>query len=206
MGGGPLAAETTGAFPETYGPGVSYLPGQRLSRCTCPDYDDHPGPKHPDGSYVGRSSPEIDILEAQASQRAGRSGHVSMSLQLAPYDAGYNMSNDPGAYQFYEPDIAQLNSYLGSVYQQAASGIITTQDSNYEDNGMQFDTYGFEYRPGGGSDAHITWTRTDRPMWQVHSSAIGPNPATEIGQRPIPYEPMYIILNLGMSSGFSYGK
>lgn len=43
---------------------LSYLPGQRLSRCTCPD-ESHPGPIHSDGTYVGRSAPEIDILEAQ---------------------------------------------------------------------------------------------------------------------------------------------
>lgn len=40
------------------------LPGQRLSRCTCPG-EDHPGPKHKDGTFVGRSAPEIDIFEAQ---------------------------------------------------------------------------------------------------------------------------------------------
>lgn len=46
---------------------LSYLPGQRLSRCTCPG-ESHPGPVHAsDGTYVGRSAPEIDILEAQVS-------------------------------------------------------------------------------------------------------------------------------------------
>lgn len=43
---------------------LSYLPGQRLSRCTCPG-ESHPGPMHADGTYVGRSAPEIDIFEAQ---------------------------------------------------------------------------------------------------------------------------------------------
>ena len=46
---------------------LSYLPGQRLSRCTC-DGESHPGPKHCDGTYVGRAAPEIDIFEAQASK------------------------------------------------------------------------------------------------------------------------------------------
>jgi Beta-glucanase/Beta-glucan synthetase len=45
---------------------LSYLPGQRLSRCTCPG-ESHPGPMHRDGSYVGRSAPEIDVFEAQVS-------------------------------------------------------------------------------------------------------------------------------------------
>jgi hypothetical protein len=43
---------------------LSYGPGQRLSRCTCPG-ESHPGPKHSDGTFVGRSSPEIDMFEAQ---------------------------------------------------------------------------------------------------------------------------------------------
>lgn len=45
---------------------LSFLPGQRLSRCTCDeDADMHPGPKHSNGEFVGRSAPEIDIFEAQ---------------------------------------------------------------------------------------------------------------------------------------------
>lgn len=59
--------------------GLSYLPGQRLSRCTC-DGEDHPGPKHSDGSYVGRSAPEIDVFEAQIENDAGA---VSQSAQWA---------------------------------------------------------------------------------------------------------------------------
>lgn len=31
--------------------------------CTCPG-ESHPGPMRSDGSYVGRSAPEIDIFEA----------------------------------------------------------------------------------------------------------------------------------------------
>lgn len=192
-------------FVDQYGPGLSYLPGQRLSRCTCPSYSDHPGPKHADGSYVGRSAPEIDIIEAQASTRRGRPGHVSMSMQLAPFDSGYNLTTAEGSYDFYDSH-AELNSYTGSVYQQAASGLITTEMDNYEDNGMNFDTFGFEYKPGGDQSSYVTWTKSQKPMWKLHSSALGPNPATEIGQRLIPPEPMYVILNLGISSSFSYGQ
>ncbi|KAG6840352.1 hypothetical protein C0991_007279 [Blastosporella zonata] len=46
------------------GGALSYLPGQRLSRCTCPG-EAHPGPMHQDGTFVGRSAPEIDVFEAQ---------------------------------------------------------------------------------------------------------------------------------------------
>lgn len=58
---------------------LSYLPGQRLSRCTCKG-ESHPGPVHQDGTYVGRSAPEIDMFEAQVSDDAGQ---VSQSAQWA---------------------------------------------------------------------------------------------------------------------------
>lgn len=200
-----MAAETTGIFVDQYGPGLSYLPGQRLSRCTCSNSKDHPGPKHSDGTWVGRSAPEIDIIEAQAVNDKGKKGHVSMSLQLAPYDAGYNMSTVEGGYEFYT-DYAKLNTYTGAVYQQAASGVVETKRTVYEDSGAEFDTWGFEYKPGGDPDSYVTWMNGNDPMWRLNTVAIGPNTATEIGQRLIPPEPMYILLNLGISSSFSYGE
>ena len=60
--GQPYAATVNG--DPSYNDALSWLPGQRLSRCTC-DGESHPGPKHPDGTYVGRSAPEIDVFEAQ---------------------------------------------------------------------------------------------------------------------------------------------
>lgn len=62
LNGLPIAATVNGDQSED---GVlSFLPGQRLSRCTCAG-ESHPGPKHSDGTFVGRSAPEIDIFEAQ---------------------------------------------------------------------------------------------------------------------------------------------
>lgn len=55
----PIAALESGS--DFYNGTLSYLPGQRLSRCTCPG-ESHPGPMHHDGTYVGRSAPEIDIF------------------------------------------------------------------------------------------------------------------------------------------------
>lgn len=58
----PAAAQVNG---DTGHDGIlSFLPGQKLSRCTCPG-EIHPGPKHSDGSFVGRAAPEIDMFEAQ---------------------------------------------------------------------------------------------------------------------------------------------
>jgi len=64
VNGLPTAATVNGDPTEK---GVlSFLQGQRLSRCTCQG-ESHPGPKHSDGTYVGRSAPEIDVFEAQVS-------------------------------------------------------------------------------------------------------------------------------------------
>lgn len=60
--GGPPAALSGG--DRSQGGVLSFLPGQKLSRCTCKG-ESHPGPVHADGTYVGRSAPEIDIFEAQ---------------------------------------------------------------------------------------------------------------------------------------------
>ena len=61
LDGIPQAALTTGL--SNVNGALSYLTGQRLSRCTCPG-ESHPGPIHSsDGSYVGRSAPEFDIYE-----------------------------------------------------------------------------------------------------------------------------------------------
>lgn len=62
VNGVPAAASVGGSKSVDYV--LSYLPGQRLSRCSCPG-SPHPGPMHSDGTYVGRSAPEIDMFEAQ---------------------------------------------------------------------------------------------------------------------------------------------
>lgn len=56
-GTGPAAA-----LDGNDGGGLSFLPGQRYSACTCPG-EDHPGPRND----VGRSAPEIDLIEANVS-------------------------------------------------------------------------------------------------------------------------------------------
>ncbi|KAG5342991.1 hypothetical protein C0989_005942 [Termitomyces sp. Mn162] len=60
---------------------LSFLPGQRLSRCTCKG-ESHPGPVHTDGSYVGRAAPEIDVFEALVNAD-DLAGQVSQSSQWA---------------------------------------------------------------------------------------------------------------------------
>lgn len=126
-----FAGEPAVAFTEGdpgYDNTLSYLPGQRLSRCTCDNDQNHPGPKNPDGSWVGRSAPEIDVFEAQVDSTT-LIGHVSQSAQWAPFNPHYWFKNDSGEYTIYAEDTTILNPYQGGIYQQATSGLVTTNQN-----------------------------------------------------------------------------
>ena len=192
----PPESVTNGDWAYDYS--VSYLPGQRLSRCTC-EGEDHPGPKHEDGTFKGRSAPEIDILEAQVDQET-RLGHLSMSAQFAPFNSFYLYDNSSDNAVLTHPEIDELNGYHGSVFQQSISGVIRTNQECYQFSGGCFDEYGFEYTPG--ADGEVKWSVGDEVRWDVKAAASGPDPITEIGQRPIPEEPMYILINQGISKNF----
>jgi len=196
INGLPVAATENG---DPFNNGAfSYLPGQKLSRCTCPG-ESHPGPVHEDKTYVGRSAPEIDIFEATVSNGIG---YVSQSAQFAPFDAGYQWFNSTGGQVIVNPDITQHNNYEGGAYQMAVSALSQTNQSCYERGGTGcFAVYGFEYKPGF-DNAYISWINNRQLAWTVNPSAVGPDNAVEISQRPIPQEPMYIIANLGMSTSF----
>ncbi|RXW17936.1 hypothetical protein EST38_g7922 [Candolleomyces aberdarensis] len=194
---GPPAAISDG---DKYHDGVlSYLPGQRLSSCTCPG-ESHPGPVRSDGTYVGRAAPEIDVFEAIVE---GGQGQISQSSQWAPYNAGYRWDNTTDNYKIYDDPVSQtvLNPYRGGIFQQAVSGLSFTNQSCYELDGGCFATYGFEYAPGF-DNAYITWINNGNPAWRHYAKGLVGDTAAEIGARPISQEPMYIITNLGISHGF----
>ncbi|KAG0141298.1 hypothetical protein CROQUDRAFT_51909 [Cronartium quercuum f. sp. fusiforme G11] len=201
--GGPPAVTTMG--DPYHNNDLSYLPGQRLSRCTCPSVSGpnyHPGPKHNDGTFVGRSAPEIDVLEATV-DRQNRVGQISQSAQFAPYNAKYLMNNKTDGYvTFYDnPYQSALNEYSGGIYQQSASGLSNT-DQQAAYNGQKYANYGFEYAPASSANPFITWTQQDTPMWTLKPGGVGPDPVSQIGQRVISNEPMYILFNLGISPAF----
>ncbi|KAF8555182.1 glycoside hydrolase family 16 protein [Imleria badia] len=191
----PLAATENG--DPLYGGVLSFLPGQRLSACTCPG-ESHPGPVHQNGSYVGRSAPEIDIFEATVDSGVGK---VSQSAQWAPFDAAYAWFNTTDNYAIYDPNNTVLNPYVGGAYQQTTSGLTVTNQDCYELDKACSSVYGFEYVPGF-DNAYITWISDDKRVWTVTAGGLGPDPLTEISARPIPQEPMYIIANLGFSVSF----
>ncbi|KAJ7900180.1 beta-glucan synthesis-associated protein [Mycena olivaceomarginata] len=195
INGLPVAATING--DKGNGGALSFLPGQRLSRCTC-EGESHPGPVHEDGTYVGRSAPEIDIFEAQISNEQGQ---VSQSAQWAPFNNEYIWANTSD--NLIIPDLVNsvLNSYIGGAFQQATSVVTGTNQKCYQLLEPCFSVYGFEYKPGFG-DAYITWISDGKVSWTLNQAGMLADHAVEIDQRPVPVEPLYIIANLGMSLNF----
>ncbi len=178
----------------------SFLPGQRLSKCSCPS-SDHPGPT----VDTGRGVPEIDIIEAQV-EVGLRRGEASQSTQAAPFDTEYQFNNSTDAATIYNPEISKFNNYKGGAYQQSISAVTLIDNNNY--NGTGYERYGFEYwsDPKHRNNGFITWYIGDSKTWTARQSATGPNPAAGIGQRLISEEPMAININFGMSPRISKRK
>ncbi|KAJ7264010.1 beta-glucan synthesis-associated [Mycena haematopus] len=194
------AADGTPAATATGGEGnvLSFLPGQRASACTCPG-EDHPGPD----VSVGRGVPEIDILEAQIDvSQSPFEGQVSQSFQCAPFNIDWQFQENSTS--FASQTLTKWNGYRGSQTQQAISALTYIPSTVYSQ--QDFGVYGFEYwaDPNNRGDGYITWAASGTESWTMKASAIGPDPVAEIGQRLIPEEPMYLILNLGMSPGFQH--
>ncbi|KAJ7737523.1 glycoside hydrolase family 16 protein [Mycena metata] len=169
---GPQATLTSG--PQNTE--LSFLPGQRLSACTCAA-ESHTGPKKSDGSFVGRSAPEIDIFEATFSGSAsGLIGQVSQSMQWASFDASYASFNSTDNLIIPDTSISSENAFVGNTFQQTKSVSTNTR--------WCFSTYGFEYKPGY-ADGYISWITDNKLAWTLNGN-------------------MYIIMNLGLSQSFGY--
>jgi len=180
---------------------LSWLPGQRLSACTCPG-EPHPGPTLSNGSYSGRAAPEIDMFEAL--ENAGF-GQVSQSAQWAPFNAEYKWQNTSNNLMITNPSVTSLNGYIGGSTQQTTSGLSTTNQDCYELEKGCFSTFGFEYKPGYAADSsYITWIVNDTAVWSMQGAGMGGDNLTEIAARPVPQEPLYVILNLGFSKNFAH--
>jgi beta-glucanase (GH16 family) len=190
---GTPAAAATGA-PD--GTALNLLPGQRLSACSCPG-SDHPGPSH----NKGRGVPEIDVIETQVDVKVSR-GQVSQSAQFAPFNYQYNFVDTAPATTVYDPSITSLNSYRGGPLQQALSAITYIDSSLY--NGQAYAPYAYEWwsDPAHRDAGYITWYSNGQRTWTITSASIGPDPVSEVSQRLIPEEPVYLIMNLGMSPSF----
>lgn len=169
--------------------GTSYLPGQRLSKCTCPG-DSHPSPG------TGRGAPEIDILEGSVDPN-NRIGVVTQSYQVAPFDVWYRPNYDFMAIP--DLNISFMNTYCGGPFQQAVS--TTSMLNNNWYGGQQYQKYAFEYIPGT-SEGKIAWFVGDDPTLIMDGRAIGPN--GNVAARHVSEEPMSMILNLGISKAWTW--
>jgi len=119
---------------------------------------------------------------------------------MAPFDNNYYWFNTSSDVKIYDSSQTSINKYKGSPYQEALSGVTVNDQSGYEVNGG-FAIYGVEYKTG--SNGYVTWINNGKRAWTVYPSAIGPNSQTNISQRMIPEEPLYIIMNLGISRNFA---
>ncbi|KAI3406240.2 SKN1 [Candida oxycetoniae] len=197
-------ASTEGVWPYTYDScdagitpnqsspdGISYLPGQRLNKCTCPG-ESHPNPG------VGRGAPEIDALEGEIH---GVIGRVSQSLQIAPYDIWYMPDYD--FIEVHNASVTLMNTYAGGPFQQAVSGVTMLNTTWYEfgEGKRNFQKYGYEYL-NDDNTGYITWFVGDDPTFTMHAHALHPN--GNVGWRQIPKEPISIVMNLGISNSWAY--
>lgn len=185
--GSPSAATTSGKDAKTNFE-LSYLPGQRVGACTCPNTNvptDHPGPS----PSKGRGAPEIDVIEAQI-DTVNLEGQASQSFQIAPFNAGYQFNNDSSAVQITNPEVTKFNNFKGSITQQAVSGVTQIGTTAYGGNAYQ--TYGYEWfsDPNNRNSGYITWYVGDTTTWNMNAAAVGPESETEISQRVVPEEPM----------------
>ncbi|KAF9261107.1 glycoside hydrolase family 16 protein [Marasmius fiardii PR-910] len=210
---GTLANQTLNGQPQLatvdgdakYGGSLSYLPGQKLSRCTCPG-ESHPGPMHQDGTYVGRAAPEIDMFEAQVGYNFAKTdgvlhGEVSQSGQWAPFNYAYSWFDTPQNQVIINDTITVPNGYKGGIFQQATSCVTKTNPKCYSMEEGCFAIYGFEYKPGY-DEGYITWLSDGVVTWTVNGAGLGKDDRVNLSARPVPQEPMYLIANLGMSMNF----
>ncbi|EIW55856.1 beta-glucan synthesis-associated [Trametes versicolor FP-101664 SS1] len=203
-GSGPAAALHSDQSRSKYNNELSWLPGQRVSACTCPG-EEHPGPSN----NVGRGVPEIDILEAEKNKTDGGVGQVvSQSAQFAPFTHDYLYTNDTqDAWWIYDSSRSRANTYKGSAIQQAVSALTDLPDDMFQGSGANFKTLGFEYwaNPKNRDEGFITWQTDGTPSVRMGASAMGPDMGTDgsqVSQRIVPEEPMSIILNLGLSKNW----
>lgn len=202
-------APALGPLPDPYGRPdfnreLSWLPGQRLSACTCKG-EDHPGPwLDKENRYRGRGSPELDILEAQKCKRRGPDSHqcVSQSAQFAPFSNTYAF--DEAGVEINSPLKTERNAYRGSSLQQSVSCITNVSDSTMAEGGGGFGVFGFEYYadPVDPGQSYVAWVADGERSHTVRGTAVGPDLSVEVGQRLVAAEPMHIIFNLAVSESF----
>ncbi|KAG2734845.1 hypothetical protein G9P44_002851 [Scheffersomyces stipitis] len=207
-------ATTDGVWPYTYDEcdygitpnqsspdGISYLPGQRLSKCTCLGQD------HPNLG-VGRGAPEIDIIEGT---HAGYDDWAlgAQTLQVAPFDPWWRPDYDFLTIENYNHTSMKADTGTPQQESIASTTVLNSEwfeslrnRSNYSQslqNHTHFQTYGFEYRSEKTEerDSYIQFFVADEKTFGVYGDSL--HPAGNVGWRQITKEPMSLIFNLGLS-------
>lgn len=220
---------TSGLWPYSYnycGDGTNVnnsIPGSKVSSqkiTGCP-----PDPLSPDYIDVtqydmvpgfGRGAPEFDVFEGKVGSSGGE---VSQTLQMAPLipegqtytDMSFYSSNglSPGVHypggstKFNTRPNSWSGTYNrpGNEYQDSISAITSLSESFYSD----FHTFGVDWSPG----EYLRWYIDGKFLYEINANALAPRSGEmdgvmyNIGPRMIPFEPMYIIFNVGMSYDFS---
>lgn len=206
-------ASTEGVWPYSYNEcdagitpnqsshdGISYLPGQKLSKCTCKG-EDHPTPG------TGRGAPEIDVIEGAMADpvkyangsEIPRCGTVSQSLQVAPMDIWWMVDYD--FIEITNLSVTQMNSWNGGPFQQACSAVTYLNQQWYDySEERAFQRYGLEVN-NNETEGYISWYVGENPSYTMYAGALSPN--GNVGQRTISKEPMSIVMNLGFSTNWA---
>lgn len=97
------------------------------------------------------------------------------------------------------------SEFKGGISQEAASAVTqlgttacastrwTLAELTGADEGQAYQTYGYEYQGGGGSNAYVTWLLGGNPTWRLNAAAFKPDATVDVGQRLISVEPMSIV-------------
>ena len=158
---------------------MSYLPGQKLSKCTCLG-EDHPSPG------IGRGAPEIDIIEGL--YHYDKFWGVQ-TLQVAPFDEWWRPDYDYVGIE--NTNITIIREDIGTVYQESIS--LGTQL-----NTSEFHIFTMEYKSSlNDIDSYITFAIDGITTFSINGSALHPN--DYIGWRQITKEPMSLVFNMGLS-------
>lgn len=189
---GPEATAGLGGGP------LSFLPGQRLSSCTCPG-SDHPGPS----VTTGRGVPEIDIIEMQVDTDIMQ-GQVSQSFQTAPFNFQYVFDKSTPPTTIYDSSVTTFNSYTGGPFQQALSAVTYIDSQFYNDTAYAPYAYEWWSDPSNRDDGYITWFSNSKNTWTLTAASIGPDSTMGISSRLIPEEPMVCLSHIYRSNDLNY--
>ncbi|KAK2077814.1 hypothetical protein QBZ16_004662 [Prototheca wickerhamii] len=225
LGRAGYMASTQGFWPYSYdvcdaAAGMvdwSSLPGQRVPACA-----DAPGfnrTRYGFAQGLGRGSPEIDLFEmsvpssldgvkgtAAAHSGAYTPPYVSQTLQMGPIQPpGTAFMTSGVSYPGADATFATKRNPWSGVYSRPGN---TYQDSfsavSYIDTSY-FSTYhkfGLYWSPG----SFLRWYIDDKAVFEITEAALAAvSNATGagVGQRNIPVEAMYLVMNLGMSNDFT---